>query len=214
VELAHDAADAGAGGLLLMPPYYFRYSQEAIRSFYLDFAERTHGELPTFLYNIPVFTNPMEIETALGLLDTGLFAGIKDSSGSWDYFTRLRDHVTSKPYTIFVGDDRMFARARAQGAGGTVSGVASALPELMVALEAAIRDGDRERTERLDRRVNEFVDWIVKFPAPVGIKEAARQRKLNAGAPAAAAGDAERAHMEQFIAWFKPWLAAVLEESK
>src|SRR5258706_2348639 len=116
VDLAREAADAGVAGLLLMPPYYFRYSQDAIRRFYFDFAEQTRGELPTFLYNIPVFTNGLDIETALSLLDTGQFAGIKDSSGSWDYFVKLRDHATNKPYTILVGDDRMFARARMDGA--------------------------------------------------------------------------------------------------
>ena len=31
-----------------MPPYYFRYSQEAIRKFYLDFAAQVRA-LPTLL---------------------------------------------------------------------------------------------------------------------------------------------------------------------
>src|SRR5258706_4026403 len=90
VQLARGAADSGVAGLLLMPPYYFRYSQDAICRFYLEFMEQTRGELPTFLYNIPVFTNGLEIETTLSLLDTGQFAGIKDSGGSWDYFVQLR----------------------------------------------------------------------------------------------------------------------------
>jgi dihydrodipicolinate synthase/N-acetylneuraminate lyase len=214
VELAHDAADAGVAGLLLMPPYYFRYSQDAIRRFYFDFAEQTRGELPTFLYNIPVFTNALEIETALGLLDSGQFAGIKDSSGSWDYFVRLRDHATNRPYTILVGDDRMFARARMDGANGAVSGCASAVPELLVSLEAAIAAGERDKVDRLDRRLNEFVDRIMRFPLPAGIKEAVRLRRMNAGAPAAPYGDLERAELEQFAKWFEPWLGVVLEECK
>jgi N-acetylneuraminate lyase len=214
VELAHDAAEVGVAGLLLMPPYYFRYSQDAIRGFYLEFAEQTRGELPTFLYNIPMFTNELEIATALNLLTTGLFAGIKDSSGSWDYFTQLRDHATGRPYTILIGDDRLFARARLEGAGGTVSGCASAVPELLVAIEAAIAAGERERVEKLDRRLHEFVERISKFPLPAGIKEAARQRKMNAGAPAIAYAGQERVRMDEFVAWFKPWLAAVLEECR
>jgi dihydrodipicolinate synthase/N-acetylneuraminate lyase len=215
VELAHEAADAGVAGLLLMPPYYFRYSQDAIRRFFLDFAEQTRGELPTFLYNIPVFTNGLEIDTALSLLDTGEFAGIKDSGGSWDYFVRLRDHrATNKPYTILVGDDRMFARARMEGADGTVSGCASAVPELLVAIEAAIAAGEREKVDRLDRRLNEFVDRIMGFPLPAGIKEAVRLRKMKAGAPAIAYGDQERVRLEEFAVWFEPWLVAVLEECK
>src|SRR6266849_4755340 len=32
MELAREAADAGVAGVLLMPPYYFRYKDEEIRS--------------------------------------------------------------------------------------------------------------------------------------------------------------------------------------
>src|SRR5438067_5323468 len=40
VELGREAAGAGAEGLLLMPPYFFRYNQEDIREFYLQFASQ------------------------------------------------------------------------------------------------------------------------------------------------------------------------------
>jgi 4-hydroxy-tetrahydrodipicolinate synthase len=214
VELAWDAADSGVAGLLLMPPYYFRYSQDAIRQFYLDFAAQTRGGLPVYLYNIPAFTSEIEISTALNLLDMGLFAGIKDSSGSWEYFTRLRDHATNKPYTILVGQDRLFACARAEGAHGVVSGVACAVPELMLAIEDAVTsdEPDPARVHALDMRLGEFIDWISKFPAPVGIKEAVRQRGIKSGVTAIDLGGAEREHMEQFLSWLGPWLAAVRNE--
>src|SRR5260370_38991980 len=38
IELGREAVSAGAAGLLLMPPYFFRYSQEDIHEFYLQFA--------------------------------------------------------------------------------------------------------------------------------------------------------------------------------
>jgi dihydrodipicolinate synthase/N-acetylneuraminate lyase len=216
VELASEAADSGVAGLLLMPPYYFRYSQETIRKFYLDFAAQARSALPIYLYNIPAFTNEIEISTALSLLDTGLFAGIKDSGGSWEYFTRLRDHATNRPYTILVGDDRLFARARAAGAHGVVSGVACAVPELMLAIEAAITSAepDREQVEALEVRVAEFVGQILKFPAPLGIREAARQRGVKAGVGAIDLGGEEREQMKRFVSWFGPWLAAVRDECR
>jgi dihydrodipicolinate synthase/N-acetylneuraminate lyase len=108
----------------------------------------------------------------------------------------------------------MFARARMNGADGTVSGCASAVPELLVSLESAIAAGERDKVDRLDRRLNEFVDRIMRFPLPAGIKEAVRLRKMKAGAPAAPFGNHERVDLEQFAVWFGPWLAAVLEECK
>jgi dihydrodipicolinate synthase/N-acetylneuraminate lyase len=85
---------------------------------------------------------------------------------------------------------------------------------LLVSLEAAIAGGERDKVDRLDRRLNEFVDRIMRFPLPAGIKEAVRLRKMNAGAPAAPYGDLERAELEQFAKWFEPWLGVVLEECK
>jgi 4-hydroxy-tetrahydrodipicolinate synthase len=215
LALAWDAADSGVAGLLLSPPYYFRYSQDAIHKFYLDFAAQTRSELPIYLYNIPAFTNEIEISTAIGLLETGMFAGIKDSSGSWQYFTQLRDHATRKPYSILIGNDRLFSRARAAGARGVVSGVACAVPELMLAIEAAVASDEPDRDRRvqaLDMRLGEFMDRISQFPAPVGIKEAVRQRGIKAGATAIDLGGQERQQMEQFLSWFGPWLTAVRKE--
>jgi hypothetical protein len=61
-------------------------------------------------------------------------------------------------------------------------------------------------------RLSEFVEWLSRFPAPVAIKEAARLRKLNVGATAIAAGDAETRNLEAFASWFRPWLAALQQE--
>ena len=92
-----------------------------------------------FLYNIPFFTNEIAIETATSLLATGLFAGIKDSSGQYGYFERLLAVSKEKPFTLLVGNDRIYTRARQAGAHGIVSGVACVVPELLVALDRAIQ---------------------------------------------------------------------------
>jgi len=39
-----------------MPPYFFRYSQEDIREFYMQFAAALGRSVRIFLYNIPFFT--------------------------------------------------------------------------------------------------------------------------------------------------------------
>ena len=87
------------------------------------------------------------------------------------------------------------------GAHGVVSGVACAVPELMVAIEAAVTAAapDRNRIESLDLRVREFVERIAAFPAPMGIMEAARSRGIRAGATAIDLSGDERERMEQFL---------------
>ena len=93
---------------------------------------------PVYLYNIPQFTNAIPSEVIEELLASGAFAGIKDSSGDWESFERLLALREKHPFQLMVGNDVIYRRARAAGADGIVSGVAAAVPELLVALDRAI----------------------------------------------------------------------------
>ena len=214
VELAHEASSSGVGGVLLMPPYFFRYGQQAIYTFYMSFAEQMRGELPIYIHNIPAFTNEIELPTAQHLLATGSFAGIKDSSGSWEYFAGLRDAPGGRGCAILIGDDLLFARARLAGADGVISSAACAVPELVLAIEAAVIANDAARIEALDRRLHEFIARTQQFPAPIGIKEALTLRKIKSGAPAIDLGNQETEQRDEFLAWFRAWLTLVQDECK
>jgi 4-hydroxy-tetrahydrodipicolinate synthase len=211
VSLARDAADAGATALLLMPPYFFRYSQSEVRDFYLCFAEQAGDTAPVLLYNIPQFTTEIEPETAAGLLATGAFAGIKDSSGRWSGFMQLKEARRSNPFTLLAGNDQIYTPARLAGADGVVSGCACAIPELLVAIDRAIAAGDAARAWRLDARLHEFIARADRFPAPIAVREAAAERGVKAG-PHALPGAARA--LAVFREWFQGWLPDVLKECK
>ena len=213
IELARAAVSAGAAGLLLMPPYFFRYSQEDIQEFYLQFAAAVRPPARTLLYNVPFFTNEIAIETATSLLATGKFAGIKDSSGQYTYFERLHAVSKEKPFTLLVGNDRIYAQARQAGAHGVVSGVACAVPELLVALDRAIQKNQPADVARLDARLQEFIVWHDRFPTPVAIKTAVHERGLNVGPLAMPLAPSSQKCLEEFRAWFKNWLPVVRREA-
>lgn len=209
LALGREATAAGAAGLLLMPPFFFRYKQPEIREFYMRFgAELSHGA-PVYLYNIPVFTSGLSAETAMDLLSTGRFAGIKDSSGDWDYFSALSRFRNQRQCTVLVGNDAVFAPARRAGADGVVSGVACAVPELLLALDGAIAAHDEVEAARLDGRLHEFLERLDRFPTPVAIKAALGVRGLKTGALPVPLGRDTMAALEEFKAWFKGWLADV-----
>lgn len=214
VELAREAAGAGVAGVLLMPPHYFRHSQEEIRSFYLAYADAIDGVTPTYLYNIPPLTSEIASSTAAELLGSGGFAGIKDSSGSVEYFPQLLAQSAGKPFTFLAGQERIYAEQRRAGAHGVVSGVASALPELMVALDQAIVAGEPARSRQLEARLMEFLAWSDLFTWPTAAKEALKQRKLKSGALATPLGAEGDRKLQEFAEWFRGWLPAVLRESR
>ena len=213
LQLGREAASAGAAGLLLMPPYFFRYSQEDIHEFYLQFAAVMSTTVRIFLYNIPAFTNEIAIDTATALLGTGLFAGIKDSGGQYSYFERLLASSKETPLTLLIGNDRIYSRARQTGAHGIVSGVACAAPELLVALEDAIAKNLAAKVERLDGMLHEFIAWHDKFPTPVAIKTAVSERGLKIGHLAAPLGPARQKLLDEFREWFRAWLPLVQLET-
>lgn len=212
IGLARDAVHAGVAGLLLMPPYYFGQSQESIRTFYTSFAAEIGTSTPIYLYNIPSCTTEIAGSTATELLASGAFAGIKDSSGSLEYFETLSEQGAKTPFTLLAGHERIYGQCLGLGAQGIVSGVASAVPELIVAIDQAHRVNSQDRIGLLNRRLTEFMSRIEGFPWPAGVKEAAKQRKLNTGALASPLGEMGARKLAEFGEWFRGWLPDVLRE--
>jgi len=212
VALAEEAAESGAAAVLVMPPYFFAYGQAEIREFYLRIGDRITSAIPIFLYNIPLFTSPIAIETSCELLASRRFAGIKDSSGNFDDFLLLKAQRRSVPFTILVGSDRIFTLARSAGADGVVSGVACAIPELLLALDRAIQGADTEAATLLESRLQEFLQWLDRFPAPVGVREACAARGLKVGPLSVPLSPEKAQQLEQFRSWFQTWAPAVRKE--
>jgi 4-hydroxy-tetrahydrodipicolinate synthase len=209
VTLAQQAVQAGATAVLVMPPYFFPYEQADIREFYLRFADRMAGAIPIYLYNIPLFTSELAVDTACGLLAAGGFAGIKDSSGNLDNFIRFRALRESTPFQFLVGNDAVFTPARSGGADGGISGVACAVPELMLGLNDAIEREDVGKTHQLDAMLLEFIGWLRRFPTPAGVKEAVAARGLKTGPSAVPLPAEKRRELEAFRSWFGSWLPGV-----
>ena len=214
LELASEAIAAGADGLLIMPPYFFRYDQPEIERFYLEFARETGDAVPILLYNIPQFTSPIAPSTARALLDTGRFAGMKDSSGDRSYFQELLALRGQHPFALLAGSDRLASQALASGADGVVSGCASAIPELLVALYRTHKAQNAERTEALQSTLNDFIDWIERFPTPVGVKCAVELRGQKAGEFATPLSAPSETALGEFAGWFKEWWPAIARSLK
>ncbi len=210
IELAEDAIEADVAGLLLMPPYYFRYTGDQIREFYKKFVKEVNGKTPIYLYNIPQFTNAMPAELIEELLLSGAFAGIKDSSGDWGLFERLRTLRDKQSFQLIVGNDVIYRRARSLGADGIVSGVAAAVPELLVALDQAIVAKDDSRADALDAKLHEFLAWLDKFPAPIGVKLAACGRGWKFAHTAVPYDEQTLRAKQEFENWFRDWLPQML----
>lgn len=212
IELARSAIEAAAAGLLLMPPYFYRYTGEQIAAFYTEFAKELNGAAPLYLYNLPMFDNPIPADLADRLLRSAAFAGIKDSTADWAAFEPLTALRSNLDFSLLVGNEALYLRGRLAGADGIVSGVAAAAPELLASMERAIRDSNIDLAERLDARLQEFVAFVNKFPATVAIKYAANARGWRVAQFATPFDERTNQELVEFQRWLDGWFPEVLSE--
>jgi 4-hydroxy-tetrahydrodipicolinate synthase len=209
LDLAREARDAGAAGLMLPPPFFLRYEPDDVREFYLEFSRQMGRDAAVFLSNTPAVSSDIPVETALELLDTGRFAGIEEGRGSLESFLRMKAAANGGAYQVLMGNDAIFTRARCAGGCCAISAAACAAPELVMALDRAITAAGREQIERLDGALQEFVEWAGRFPPPVVVKVAAGLRGLKTGPVTVPLSPAKRELLDEFRAWFQAWLPAV-----
>ena len=200
MQLADEAIAAGADGLILMPPTFYPYTQCEVEEFYMQFARETGDAVPILLHNLPQCTSILETETVRRLMASGRFAGIKDSSGEWEYFSQLIELRRERPFALLCGADRLAARALAEGADGIISASACAVPELVVALSRA------PNNEAQRARLGEFVEWANRFPFPVAIKRAVELRGQKSSPPLTPLAPGTAQALAEFSAWFTAWL--------
>jgi dihydrodipicolinate synthase/N-acetylneuraminate lyase len=198
-----------------MPPYFFRYGADDLLAFYEQFEREADIDVPILLYNIPCFTNPIPFNVSERLLTDGLAQGMKDSSGDAAGYEQLARLRAEKPFIYMMGSDSLFVRARSEGGvDGGVSGCASAIPELLVALNRAIVNNSQEVVTRLETRLQQFIQWTDQLAVPVCVREAAAVRGLKLGPHSIPLRGAQERTIAQFREWFKPWLAEVQRECK
>lgn len=201
LQLADEAISSGADGLILMPPIFYPYTQCEVEEFYLQFARETGDAVPILLHNLPQCTSKLEIDTVCKLLDTGRFAGISDSSGDWDHFIRLLQLKRERPFVLLCGADRLIGRALAEGADGAISASACAVPELAVGIAKTPDNA------ALNARLDEFVEWVDRFPFPVAIKRAVELRGQKSSPPLTPLSTGSQKALTEFSVWFPRWLA-------
>ena len=214
IELAEKAVQLGTAGVLLMPPYFFHYSDDQVIAFYREFAKAMRGAVPIYLYNMPFFTHRMSASLMERLFSTGDFAGVKDSSGDWRLFKSIMRIRAQTPLQNLTGNDRLHVRARTAGADGIISGVAGAIPELVVALDRAVSCRDKKQTKLLDGHLQQLLKYLSKFPAPVATRHAAIARGWKLDHEALTFDANTRTELAKFRSWFQQWLPAVLADAR
>ena len=154
-EQARAAADLGADGILVNPPFYFTMTQDEVVSFFADLVEAS--SLPVLLYNIPGVTKvPVEPATIPRLRDVGV-QGTKDSSGiPANTLAYLAALGAGSDFRVVTGGEGFFLHLLDAGVCATTGMLPNVAPQLAARIYTAWRAGDYEAGFSAQHRANAF----------------------------------------------------------
>lgn len=175
VELSNYALEVGADGVMVIPPYYFHFTDESVLAYYDELAQKVNG--PLYLYNFPDRTG-YEISPAVvrALAEKHEnIVGIKDTIGGVDHTRQLIKAV--KPvrpdFLIYSGFDDNFAHNVLCGGNGCIAGLSNLYPQLTSSWAKAARQGDFEKLQQVQQEIDKLMDiYAVGKPFVPFIKEA------------------------------------------
>ncbi len=131
VELSKRATDLGCGGVLMLPPFYYKGADDdALYRSYAEIIQRVGDDkLKIYLYHIPQVSNvPITLTLIEKLVkdfpDT--VVGIKDSSGDWSNTKAMLDNFPG--FGVFAGSETFLLQNMRNGGVGCISATANINP--------------------------------------------------------------------------------------
>jgi 4-hydroxy-tetrahydrodipicolinate synthase len=175
-----DAAAAGADAALVVTPFYYSHSQDAIAAYYEALADE--ADVPIYLYSVPAFTGTrLEPETVARLADHSNVAGLKDSSGDLEALVRTRRRTADADFDLLVGSGSILAYALEAGADGGVLALANVAPDGASAVYERFVGGDEAGARGLNDALVELNHAVTARYGVPGLKAAMRRRGAPAG---------------------------------
>lgn len=181
VRLCKMAEENGADIIAVVTPYYITPTEEDLYEHYSVVAAST--SLPVMAYNIPARTGIcLPVKLVERLKDIPNIIGIKDSSGNFDYFSKLAA-LNDDGFQVIQGIDKYYLDSFKLGVTAGISGPANSIIKNQTAIYEAYSSGNIEEAEKYQSRFMKFKQVIDLAPGPTIAKEAANIVGLHAGPP-------------------------------
>jgi len=210
LDLAGTATDEGAELLLLPPPHFFLYSQDDLYHFYREISRSL--PVPCVLYNLPIFTNPIDPGTTVKLLrGEPRIVGIKDSGGDRKVLSLLKPLKKERPISLMMGNDELLLDALKSGWDGAISGLGNLCPEVLVLLARSMQSGDTVTAERCQQAIDQIIQHgVLSLPVPWAIRAGLEARGLQCGLLSLPPSPQRQTALKEFRGWFEKWMDETL----
>jgi len=151
ISLAQHAEANHAVAVAAVPPFYFKYNDEALFGFFNDLIGSV--SIPVYVYDNPGATgNTLSPELINRLANAGLH-GVKDSTFDIGKTYQVMRKVEKSDFDVVIGSESLFLPAYMMGSRACISGLANAMPELMQKLFKAADKADFIQASELQKQV-------------------------------------------------------------
>ena len=174
VRLTRHAVKLGCGGVLMLPPFYYKgVSDDGLFRSFAEVVERVgDAGLRVYLYHIPPVSNvPITLPLVERLLKAypGVIAGAKDSSGDWNNTKAMLDRFAPAGFDVFPGAETFLLAGMRHGGAGCISATANVNPAAIARLYDSWRAPDADAQQQ---RLDEIRATFAKYPMIPALKAA------------------------------------------
>ena len=178
VAMGKAALDQGYQAISAVPPFYWGFSKDVIRTHYEYIADNV--ALPLLLYNIPGTTGVnFSSDELIAMMEHEQIIGVKHTTHDMVTVERLR---TARPDSIiFHGADDMLTAGMLFGANGGIGTTNNLMPKTYVKLYELAKAGQFDEAFTLQKQVNQVTEKTVELGIYQAIKMLMKMKGVDFG---------------------------------
>lgn len=175
-ELAVNARELGADGVLLAAPYYNKPTNQGIAAHFFRVADA--AGIPVIAYNVPSRTGVnISPELMAQLARHPMIRGLKEASTDASHIARIMNSLADG-IAIYSGNDAQTLSIMAQGGRGVISVAGNIIPREMGALTHALLREDIDGARKVNVRIAPLIEALSMEVNPGPIKHAMSLRGM------------------------------------
>jgi 4-hydroxy-tetrahydrodipicolinate synthase len=178
IELTKQAVNAGCGGVLMLPPFYYKgVSDEGLFRAFASVIDAVADErLRIYLYHIPPVSGvpiPLTLIERLLKAYPKTITGVKDSSGDWKNTAAMLERFQPQGFDVFAGSENFLLANMRGGGAGCITATGNVNPSAIVQLYRTWRQDDADaQQKKLDEQRAAFAQFpmIPAMKAAIALK--------------------------------------------
>ncbi|MFC1564826.1 dihydrodipicolinate synthase family protein [candidate division KSB1 bacterium] len=170
IEFTNKAAALGPDAALVVTPFYYKgqMTPEALKEYFITVAD--NSKIPVLIYNVPKYSGiQIQVNTVAELAEHENIIGMKDSSGSMEYFEQLVK-VRSNGFSLMQGAGSMLYPSLLMGCDGGIVALGDIAPAEVVKMYNYTIEGMFEEARKIQFTLLEVNRRIVGGYGVPGIK--------------------------------------------